>query len=387
MTLFIFIVIIIFLLLIEINHQFRLDSPLLLKPIEYKKNISELNHKYIAWIEISNTATKMEVMIPSLKVEPHIIGVSKDELIKTKTNIKPLHPDSNDYKKDYWSAYVLKSQKSTQVQIEVEFDIENSAISKLECLWLDIELVNYGPFGVITKYYGFAIPNELKSKQMNSINTNSLEPIKTHILGSLDNPIDVLRSYLPKDYQTKDIITIGESPLAIMQGKYLDYRNIRVSQLSRYLCKGFHPTSSLATGCGMQSLINIYGPTRILISWLIGAICKSFRIKGIFYRLAGEQARLIDDITGTTPPYDKNIVLGPKNTDYFCKKASRELGLDVAVVDANDLGRVKILSTNNPNNTEIIKQALSSNPAGNSNQHTPLVLIRSEKIGRQSRSR
>ena len=48
----------------------------------------------------------------------------------------------------------------------------------------------------------------------------------------------------------------------------------------------------------------------------------------------------------------------------------------MAVVDVNDLGRVKILSTNNIKNTEIIKRALATNPAGNANQQTPLVLIK-----------
>ena len=127
----------------------------------------------------------------------------------------------------------------------------------------------------------------------------------------------------------------------------------------------------------MQTLINISGPTRVIISWLIGGIFKFFGVRGMFYRLAGEQARLIDDITGTTPPYDKSIVLGPKETQIFCIKASKELNINIAVVDVNDLGRVKILSTNNVNNIKKNKKALTSNPAGNANQQTPLVLIRS----------
>ena len=130
----------------------------------------------------------------------------------------------------------------------------------------------------------------------------------------------------------------------------------------------------------MQTLINIHGPTRVIISWLIGGIFKFFGVRGIFYRLAGEQARLIDDITGTTPPYDKSIVLGPKDTQTFCIKAAKSLNINIAVVDVNDLGKVKILSTNNNNNTEIIKRALTSNPAGNANQQTPLVLVRSNEL-------
>ena len=48
---------------------------------------------------------------------------------------------------DYWSAYILKAKKSTFVEIEIEYEIKNTAIDKIKCLWLDIEWVNYGPFG------------------------------------------------------------------------------------------------------------------------------------------------------------------------------------------------------------------------------------------------
>ena len=279
-------------------------------------------------------------------------------------------------KNDYWSAYIIKSQKSTFIKIEIEYEVKNTAIDNFKCLWLDIEWGNYGPFGFFTRFDGFVLPNYSNKPNVKVFNSNLVQPIKTHILGNLDNPITILKSYIPKDRLPTDIITIGESPLAIMQGKYIDYRSINISLVARILCKGFHPTSSLATACGMQTLINISGPTRVIVSWLFGGIFKFFRVKGIFYRLAGEQARLIDDITGTTPPYDKSIVLGPQNTHSFCIKASKELGVNVAIVDVNDLGKVKILSTNDMNNNEIIKRALTSNPAGNANQQTPLVLIR-----------
>ena len=370
------ILIIILFFLIELYHHFRVDSPIRLKPIESKRHASESKHKYVALIEISNIHRRMEVMIPFFKVYPQLIGISKDDLISINTRVKPIHPDEEEQNNDYWSAYILKGKKSTFVKIEVTYEIKNGAIDKLKCLWLDIEWGNYGPFGFLTRFDGFVLPNYSKIPRETTSDNNSIEPIKTHILGTFDDPITILKSYIPKDSLPTDILTIGESPLAIMQGKYIDFRNINVSILARLICKGFHPTSSLATACGMQTLINISGPTRVIVSWLLGGICKSIGVKGVFYRLAGEQARLIDDITGTTPPYDKSIVLGPKDTESFCIKASKELKVNVAVVDVNDLGRVKILSTNNVEKNAIIKRALSSNPAGNANQHTPLVLIR-----------
>ena len=379
------ILIIITIFLIEINHYLRIRSPLILRPKEFKKILLNSTNKYIVLVEIKNLHKSMEVMIPSFKVIPQLIGISKDEIIKINTKIKPLHPDEEDEQKnDYWSAYIIKSKKSTFVRIEVEFEINDSAIDKLKCLWIDIEWCNYGPFGFLTRFDGFVLPNYLDTPKEVYSNTSLVDPIKTHILGTLDDPIGILKSYIPKNYLPTDILTIGESPLAIMQGKYIDYRTVNVDPISRLLSKGFHPTSSLATACGMQTLINISSPTRVIASWLIGGIFKLFGIKGIFYRLAGEQARLIDDITGTTPPYDKSIVLGPKDTQIFCMEASRELNVNVAVVDVNDLGRVKILSTNNINNTKLIKRALTSNPAGNANQQTPLVLIRSEEPSSKS---
>ena len=373
--------IIIIFCLIEINHHFRQFSPLVLKPKEFKKIILDSKHKYITLVEIKNLQKRMEVMIPSFNVNPQLIGISKEEIIKIKTNIKPLHPDAEEEQKNYyWTAYILKGKKSTFVEIEIEYEIKSTAIDKIKCLWLDIEWENYGPFGSFKRFDSFVLPNFLDISKVNSTSTNLVDPIKTHILGSLDDPIGILKSYMPLNYLPTDILTIGESPLAIMQGRYIDYRNVNANLISKLICKGFHPTSSLATASGMQTLINISGPTRVIISWLIGGILKFFGVKGMFYRLAGEQARLIDDITGTTPPYDKSIVLGPKDTKTFCINAAKRLNVNVAVVDVNDLGRVKILSTSNVNKAEIIKRALTSNPAGNANQQTPLVLIRSDEL-------
>lgn len=86
-----------------------------------------------------------------------------------------------------------------------------------------------------------------------------------------------------------------------MQGRYHHPATVQPSALARLLCRGFHPTSSLATACGLQSLIDVVGPAQVLGAWLIGLALKLVGSKGWFYRLAGDQARLIDDITGTTP--------------------------------------------------------------------------------------
>merc|ERR1711939_727461 len=109
------------------------------------------------------------------------------------------------------------------------------------------------------------------------------------------------------------------------------------------------------------------GPTRVLAAWLGGLLLKCVGIKGGFYRLAGDQARLIDDITGTTPPYDQTIVLGPNAPQDLCQRAARELGVAVAIVDVNDLGRVKVLASSEGCDESLLQRALRPNPAGNAN--------------------
>ena len=68
--------------------------------------------------------------------------------------------------------------------------------------------------------------------------------------------------------------------------------------------------------------------------------------------------------------------MGPLNPELFCKEVSKYLNIDVAVVDVNDLGGVKVLASSNNEINKILKRNLMSNPAGNGDEKTPIVLIR-----------
>ena len=49
----------------------------------------------------------------------------------------------------------------------------------------------------------------------------------------------------------------------------------------------------------MQSLIDAEGGARVLWAVICGFAAKCVGVSGTFYRMAGKQARLIDDVTGT----------------------------------------------------------------------------------------
>tara|TARA_Y100001968_G_C19437228_1_gene760398 strand:+ start:1226 stop:2380 length:1155 start_codon:yes stop_codon:yes gene_type:complete len=382
----IYIIILIFIsfIVIELNHRAKPSSPLILKPYKWDVVRKERNLLINALIRIDNPHKRMEVMIPKISIKAVPLGDKNYNNLKILAEVIPNHIDEETRKDNYWVTYIVKSQNHTTANLKIEIESLSETISelKLTSIWIEIHWINYGPFGRLCREEGFVVPlyqseNYNKADHWTSLDNGiNVLPIKTHILGSLDNPYEILKRYSAAFLKEGDILTLGETPLAIMQGRYLLPQSVKTNLLTRVLCRGFHPTSSLATACGMQSLIDIVGPSRIICSWLIGAALKTLGVKGMFYRLAGSQARLIDDITGTTPPYDQTIVLGPINPELFCYKASIELGVTIAIVDVNDLGKVKILAISNRSDEAKIKNALISNPAGNANQHTPIVVIR-----------
>ncbi len=148
----------------------------------------------------------------------------------------------------------------------------------LDTLWIDLFWVNYGPFGRLWRRDGILVPLRLPepldpaAARWRKGEGCQVLPVPTHLLGVLDDPLEVLERYCGNLLQPGDVLTIGETPLAVIQGRYHHPETVRPSCLARLLCRVFHPTSSLATACGMQSLIDVAGPGRVLCAWLAG-IC------------------------------------------------------------------------------------------------------------------
>ena len=282
---------------------------------------------------------------------------------------------------NYWPTTIIKSNSEIDIKIILKFQ-NNDFRKNIKYIWLKVFWENYGHFGISKKKDCLLInldDQKQKPKDVIKIPINNKYhalAIKTDLLGCFDNPVNKVISYCSGIAEKDDILTIGESPLAIMQNRYITPQNLEYTFFSKVLCYFFHPTSSLATACGMQLLIDKIGVTKITFSLLIGSFFKLIGVKGVFYRLTGSESSLIDDISGTITPYDKSIVMGPLNAKLFCKEVSKSLNIDVAVVDVNDLGGVKILASSNSKVNKILKRTLRVNPAGNGDEKTPIVLIR-----------
>jgi len=91
----------------------------------------------------------------------------------------------------------------------------------------------------------------------------------------------------------------------------------------------------------------------------------------VFGLSLGERIREIGGV-----PYDQFIVLGPDRPQQVVDQIERETGILAAIVDVNDLRAVKVLAGSPAIPAGLLEQALLSNPAGNADEQTPIVLIR-----------
>ncbi|MFO7628153.1 MAG: F420-0:Gamma-glutamyl ligase [Prochlorococcaceae cyanobacterium] len=375
------------LLWLELRHRLRPASPLRLQPGAWSVSPIAGGLQVEGRITIHNPHQRMEVMVPEIVAVPTLLGRGDLSAVRVDTQLVAEHPDEESRPDGYWAAYIVKGRKSTGARIRIRLRAEEGEdpallVPLLDTLWLTIDWINYGPFGRLQRRDQLLVPLrrpnpvEPATAQWRQGERCEVLPVRTHLLGVLDDPLEVLRSYSAGLLQPGDILTIGETPLAVIQGRYHHPSTVQPSALARLLCRVFHPTSSLATACGLQTLIDNVGPARVLLAWLAGTAMKLVGVRGGFYRLAGDQARLIDDITGTTPPYDQTIVLGPDQPEAFCSRLAASLGVAVAVVDVNDLGRVKVLAASSGCDQELLQRALRPNPAGNANERTPLVIVR-----------
>ena len=369
------------LLWLELRHRLRPCSPLQLHPTEWCVRRQDGRWLVEGELQISNPHPRMEVFVPELTVVPTLLGKGNLTEVSITSRIEPQHPDEKTRSDGYWFAYIVKGHKRTRARVSIS--LQGLGLDQLlDTLWVDVHWWNYGPFGRTLRRQGFLVPmrhpepmaaNKAPWRQGERCEVLA---VPTHLLGVLDDVEAVLRRYALPVMQHGDILTVAESPLAVMQGRYQHPSQLQVSGLARQLCRVFHPTSSLATACGLQSLIDLVGPARVFMAWLLGSLMKLAGSPGGFYRLAGEQARLIDDVTGSTPPYDQTIVLGPDRSQEVVEQLAASLGHGVAVVDVNDLGRVKVLAASSSCDIALLERALKPNPAGNANERTPLVIVR-----------
>jgi F420-0:gamma-glutamyl ligase-like protein len=207
-------------------------------------------------------------------------------------------------------------------------------------------------------------------------------PIRTRVVMPGDDLDAFVREYADGKLQGGDILFVTEKIVAITQGRSYLVEEIKPRKLAYFLSKYVTRTPH-GIGLGMPETMEMAlrecGTLRILFASAVAAVTKAFGRKGDFYRIAGDKARAIDGPTsGTIPPYNKAVVLGPERPREVAQRLQTLLGgvADVAVVDINDLGGNILGSTLDKAGEKRLVAILKDNPLGQGHQSTPLGIVR-----------
>jgi hypothetical protein len=192
-----------------------------------------------------------------------------------------------------------------------------------------------------------------------------------------------MRCYAQPASESSDIVTIAESPVAVMQGRAIPISEIRpgfwASVLWRFVRKVPYGIG-LRSPWSMQCAIDEVGVPRILKASVAGAWGKLRRRRGDFYRVAGPQAAMIDAAhTSGVKEFYECVIKGPKDPDGVARVMKEVTGCESAVVDVNDVFGCAVVGASDGLDVELVREALCDNPAGQGDAMTPVILLRAEK--------
>jgi F420-0:gamma-glutamyl ligase-like protein len=207
-------------------------------------------------------------------------------------------------------------------------------------------------------------------------------PIRTRVVMPGDDLDAFILEYAKDAVQPGDLLFVTEKIVAITQGRSYTLDSIKPRKLALFLSK-YVTRTPYGIGLGMPETMEMAlrecGTPRILIAAAVSAVTKTFGRKGDFYRIAGDKARAIDGPTsGTIPPYNQAVVLGPDRPREVAARLKSLLGgdLQVAVVDINDLGGNILGSTMDKAGEKRLVAILKDNPLGQGHESTPLGIVR-----------
>lgn len=208
--------------------------------------------------------------------------------------------------------------------------------------------------------------------------------IQTHFVQPGESYIRLIETYVKPLYRPGDIVSSSEKVIALCQGRIVTEEEAKPGFWAKLLCRFVHQTSA-GPGAGlpekMQFAISHCGLGKVLWAALRSALDKLRGVHGTFYRLLGPEISGLDGFYGKDiPEYAHMGVRIPADPGGVCDEVYEKTGVVMIIVDANDLnvellGKASVLTETDAD----LLAMVSDNPAGQSAQLTPFILIREVK--------
>lgn len=201
-------------------------------------------------------------------------------------------------------------------------------------------------------------------------------PVRTRIVREGDDLVALVTAAIHGIARAGDVIAISETAVAIAQGEFVVAEHIRPSRLAYVLARQAGALATVSQPESVQLVIDQVGAWRVFYAAALHALGRIVGKRGVFYELMGEAIAAIDGYTGTMPPYERAIVLAPRDPDGVSEAIAAVTGAGCAVVDANDLHKAKVLGASRGIDRAAVERALLDNPHGNGDEQTPIVVLK-----------
>jgi F420-0:gamma-glutamyl ligase len=201
-------------------------------------------------------------------------------------------------------------------------------------------------------------------------------PLRTPLVRPGDDLVEIVTRTVAGIARPGDVVAVAESAVAIAQGELVGAERVRPSKLAFAISRRADPMATISQPESVQLVIDRVGSWRVAAATVLQFFARLFGVRGVFYRMMGEAIAAFDGYTGTMPPYEQAIVLAPRDPDGFARRVRDRIGVACAVVDANDLGKAKVLGCSSGVDAPAVEAALLDNPHGNSDEQTPVVVLK-----------
>ncbi len=208
--------------------------------------------------------------------------------------------------------------------------------------------------------------------------------IHTHFVQIGESYLEILKKYVLPLYEPGDIVSCSEKIIALCQKRIVRREDIKIGFWARLLSRfASHPSTGVGVGetIKMQYAINKAGLLKVLYASIASAITKIFGKKGVFYEIVGQEVSGLDGFYDHVwKEYGDIGIEMPADPTGVCNEVYDKLGIQMMLVDANDLGQ-ELLGHSDAielSDSELIG-LIRDNPAGQGRQCTPLILIRERR--------
>ena len=206
--------------------------------------------------------------------------------------------------------------------------------------------------------------------------------IQTHFVQRRESQAALLERYVRPLYAPGDAVAFGAKVMAMCTDSVRERKDVHPGFWAKLLWRfaGINHT-----GVGMhephklQLVIDLCGLPRVLLAAGVSAITRPFGVRGLFYKICGKGVGGIDGFyfRSSFELYHELALINPDNPAQLCDALTKETGIPVVLMDANDIEQNQLgKAADFPLTDAQIQDALGDNPFGQGDELTPLILIR-----------